>query len=110
HADAAVRDERDEPEGGEPAERLADGRARDVELLGELLLAEHGSRLELTGDDWLLDHERDVVGLGAVEAHSSRPRFRPARFCWTSACDRSACASSTSLRDLRRASRPRDTS
>src|SRR5205823_12239166 len=70
HADAAVRDERDEPEGREPAERLADRRARDVELLGELLLAEDGARLELAGDDRLLDHERDVVGLGAVEAHA----------------------------------------
>ena len=68
-ADAAVRDEVDEPERGEPAQRLADRRPADLELLGELLLAKDASGRELAGDDRLLDHERDVVGLGAVEAH-----------------------------------------
>src|SRR4029078_875990 len=75
HADAAVRDEGDEPERSEPAERLADRRARDVELLGQLFLAEDGPPRALSGDDRLLDHERYVVGLRAVEAHA--PSVRP---------------------------------
>src|SRR4029079_1205983 len=69
--DAAVRDEGDEPECGESPERLAHRRARHVELLGQLLLTEHGPRRELAGDDRLLDDERDVVRLGAVERHSN---------------------------------------
>src|SRR5207253_10259440 len=68
--DAAVRDEVDEPERGEAAQCLADRRPADLELLGELFLAEDASRRELAGDDRLLDHERDVVCLRAVEAHS----------------------------------------
>ena len=70
HAHAAVRDERDEPERREAAQRLAHRRPRHVELLRQLLLAEDGSRGELAGDDRLLDHERDVVCLGGVERHS----------------------------------------
>src|SRR5206468_81364 len=34
---------------------------------------EDGSRLELARDDRLLDHERDVVRLGGVQAHASTP-------------------------------------
>ena len=44
NADAAVRDERDEPERGQPAQRLAHRRPRHVELLRELLLPEDGAR------------------------------------------------------------------
>ena len=66
-AHAAVRHERDEPEGGQAPQRLADGRPRDVELLGKLLLTEDGPGRELARDDRLLDHERDVVCLGGVE-------------------------------------------
>src|SRR5579864_6117676 len=72
YSNAAVRDERDEPEGGQPPQGLAHGGARDVELLRELLLPEDGPGRELARDDRLLDHERDVVCLGCVEAHSSR--------------------------------------
>ena len=57
-------------EGGEPAQRLPHRRARDVELLRELLLPEDGPGRELARDDRLLDHERDVVCLGGVESHS----------------------------------------
>src|SRR5262245_26964035 len=71
-AHAAIRDERDEPECSETAQRLADRRARDVELLRQLLLAEDGPRCELARDDGLLDDQRDVVGLGGVETHSRR--------------------------------------
>src|SRR5581483_10915107 len=72
HAHAAVRNERDEPERGESPQRLAHGRPRDVELLRELLLAEHRPGRELARDDRLLDHEGDVVGFGRVEAHWSK--------------------------------------
>src|SRR5581483_4237639 len=71
-AHAAVRHEGDETERGEAAERLAHRRARHLELLGELLLAEDGPRRELAGDDRLLDHERDVVGLRRVKGHSRK--------------------------------------
>jgi hypothetical protein len=70
-ADAAVGDEGDEPERRQPPQSFADRRSRDLELLGQLLLAEDGSRLELAGDDRLLDYERDVVGLGGVERHAA---------------------------------------
>ena len=71
HAHAAVRLERDEAERREPAERLADGRARDAEPLGELLLPQHRAGRELAGDDRLLDQDGDVVGLRAF-GHGSR--------------------------------------
>src|SRR5581483_1781722 len=97
------------PQRGEPAQRLADRRARDVELLRELLLAENGPWLELPGDDRLLDHERDVVGLGGVERHSSSLSLRPpARLVWISAWARNAFASSASFFALRRASSLRE--
>src|SRR5947199_127087 len=70
-ADAPVRDEVDEPERGEPAQRLADRGAADLELLRQLLLAEHGAGLELPGHDRFLDHEGDVVGLRRFSTHDS---------------------------------------
>src|SRR3954452_16629059 len=72
HADAAVRDEGDEPERCESPERLPDRRARDLELLREMLLPQDRARRELTRDDRLLDRQRDVVGLGALERHGSK--------------------------------------
>src|SRR6266542_2287949 len=69
---AAVRHERDEPKGCQPAQGLPDGRPRDVELLRKLFLAKDRPRGELPRDDGLLDDERDVVGLGSVEGHSNR--------------------------------------
>ena len=72
HADTAVRLERDEAERREAAQRLAHRRAGDAEAVGQLLLAQHRARLELAGDDRLLDQDGDVVGLGALEAHGSR--------------------------------------
>jgi hypothetical protein len=65
-AHAAVRDERNEPGRGEPAQRLADRRPADVEARRELLLAENRSRRQLTGDDRVLERQRDLVGLGAA--------------------------------------------
>src|SRR5207302_9889610 len=72
HAHAAVGLERDESERRESPQGLANGRPRDLEPLRQLLLAKDRPRLELAGDDRLLDHERDVVGLGGVEAHGRR--------------------------------------
>src|SRR5207342_1220427 len=72
HAHTAVRLERHEPERGELAQRLADRGAADLELVGELLLAQHGSGRELARDDRLLDHEGDVVGLRAERRHGRR--------------------------------------
>src|SRR4029079_17906404 len=72
HADAAVGLERDEPERGQPAERLTDGRPRHPEPLRQLLLAEDRAGLELAGDDRLLDQDGDVVGLGALDRHGNR--------------------------------------
>ena len=68
---APVRLELDEAERREPAQRLPDRRPRDAEPLGELLLPEHRPRLELAGDDRLLDQDGDVVGLRALR-HGSR--------------------------------------
>ncbi len=47
HAHAAVRLEADEAEGREPAQRLANGRPADLELLGEVLLAERAPGRDL---------------------------------------------------------------
>ena len=70
-ADAAVRHELDEPERGQPSQRLADRRPRDPVLLGERLLAEDRARLDLAGDDRLLEGVRDLVGLGGLHAEPS---------------------------------------
>ena len=66
HPDAAVRLEGDEAERREPPQGLAHGCPRHVELLGQVLLAKHAPRRDLSGDDRLLERERDVVGLRAV--------------------------------------------
>src|SRR5690348_17916084 len=71
----------------ESPQRFPDRRARDVELLRELLLAEDGSRRELAGDDRLLDHERDVVGLGAVERSEERRVGKECTSRWGAAYD-----------------------
>ena len=65
HADTSIRLERDESEGGQPAERLADRGAADCELLGKALLAENRARLDPAGHDRLLECESDIVGLRA---------------------------------------------
>ena len=65
HADAPVRRERDESERRQPPQGLSNGRSANGELLGQLLLAKDGARRELSGDDRLLQVERDVVGLRA---------------------------------------------
>ena len=114
-ADAAVRHERDEPERRQPPQRLPHRRPRDVELLGELLLPEDGARGELPGDDRLLDHERDVVCLGAVEAHSRRVYAGSVRNSTSSgasaSCVNSSFASSpaSTAADLAAARAPRRT-
>ena len=66
HAYAAVRLEADEPERGEPAQRLAHRRPAHLELLGEVLLAQRAAGWDLARDDRLLERERDVVGFRAV--------------------------------------------
>ena len=53
----------------------------DQDSRGLLLLSEDGPGRELPGDDRFLDHERDVVGFGAVEAHSPKLYAQPA-FTW----------------------------
>jgi hypothetical protein len=63
---ALVRDQRDEPGRGEPAQCLADRRPADVEALGELFLAQNRSRRQLAGDDRVLERQRDLVGLGTA--------------------------------------------
>jgi hypothetical protein len=70
-AHAAVRLERDEPEGRKPAESLPHGCAADAELLGEVLLAQHTPGRDLTRDDRLLERQRDVVRLRPVHQPSS---------------------------------------
>ena len=98
HAHAAVRHERDEPERGEPPQRLADRRARDPVLLRELLLAQDRARRDLAGDDRLLERERDVVGLRADRCHAgqcrtiSRQAARPRRCSRRSAPGRTAAS------------------
>ena len=72
HAEAAVGLERDEPERGEPPQRLADRRAADGVLRRDLLLAQHGAGRELAGDDRLLERERELVGLGAAGFHAAK--------------------------------------
>ena len=62
--------ELDEPERGQTPQRLAHGRAADLVLLGELLLAEDRPRRDLAGDDRLLEREREIVGLGADRGHA----------------------------------------
>ena len=69
---AAVGDERDETERGQATQCLPHRRSADVEALRDLFLAEDLPRLELAGDDLLLEHERDLVGLRAFERRHSR--------------------------------------
>ena len=76
-ADAAVRLERDEPERREAAQRLAHGRAADVEALRERLLTQHGARLDHPPDDLVLEHAGDVVGLGRECRHRATSVRRP---------------------------------
>src|SRR5581483_7269871 len=69
HADAAIRDEGDEAERRQPAERLPDRRPADAEPLRELLLAKDGAGLDPTRDDVVLERERDVVSLRRQRLH-----------------------------------------
>src|SRR5262249_54964455 len=102
HAYASIRHERDEPERGEPSERLAYGRPADCEPLRELLLAENAAGRDLARHDRLLERERNVVRFRAGRHHDGSlvpPRSRPQRagiqMCpqlqltgssWTSSC------------------------
>jgi hypothetical protein len=67
-ADASVRDELDEPERGQAAQRLADRSPRDPELVRERLLTEDRARLDLPRDDLLLEGVGDLVGFGRLHS------------------------------------------
>ncbi len=66
HAHAPVGLEADQPQRGEAPQGLAHRGPTDLELLGEVLLAQDAARRDLAGDDRLLEREGEVVGLRAV--------------------------------------------